>query len=285
MRATTRPVPLMISMLPRTCNGPSVCGSMASVPSRIASMSVLPRGRLPAGGELHLIVRAVAERLALRRAAAAQRHAVAERGFTIELDVGTECVRSVLAHGDEIHRRRQFIGLAVLAPITNRTGDTDMRNFHQRIRGHVVGIDPRPLHVRDEYPRTPGHAEARVNAFHAFIDQREIATFDVIDTIDAARRGRHVAWLDFSRAHVRGGGGGRGGGWQGRWSRRRLRRARDYSFGRKPGELALGALRELGQDPERLRHTRGAVRRQRLRAGRELAQPLDEKLPGADARR
>ncbi len=177
--------------------------------------------------------------------------------------------------------RRLFVGLAVLALVANRAGDTDMRDFHQRIRGHVVGIDPRPLHVRDEYLRTPGHAEARVNALHAFVDQREIAALDVIDTIDGARRGRHVARL----YHRRSAGGGRGGGWQGRWSRRRLRRARDCSFGCEPGELALGALRELGQDLERLRHARRTVRRQRLRARRELAQPLDEKLPGADARR
>ena len=46
-RATTRPVPLMISMLPRTCSGPSVSGSMASGPSRTGSMSALPVGGSP----------------------------------------------------------------------------------------------------------------------------------------------------------------------------------------------------------------------------------------------
>src|SRR6185369_8465805 len=46
-RATTRPVPLMISKLPRTCSGPSVCGSTLSGPLRTASMSAAPVGGSP----------------------------------------------------------------------------------------------------------------------------------------------------------------------------------------------------------------------------------------------
>src|SRR5207244_11866950 len=46
-RATTRPVPLMISRLPRTRSGPFGCGSIASTPSRVGSMSVLPLGGSP----------------------------------------------------------------------------------------------------------------------------------------------------------------------------------------------------------------------------------------------
>jgi hypothetical protein len=38
-RATTRPVPLVISRLPRTCSGPSSCGSISSGPFRTGSMS------------------------------------------------------------------------------------------------------------------------------------------------------------------------------------------------------------------------------------------------------
>src|SRR5207248_5497488 len=46
-RATARPVPLMISRLPRTLRGPLACGSIASTPSRAGSMSVLPLGGSP----------------------------------------------------------------------------------------------------------------------------------------------------------------------------------------------------------------------------------------------
>ena len=46
-RATTRPVPEMISMLPRTCSGPSVSGVTSSGPSRTDSMSALPVGGSP----------------------------------------------------------------------------------------------------------------------------------------------------------------------------------------------------------------------------------------------
>ena len=41
-RATTRPVPLVISRLPVTRSGPSTCGSTVSIPSRTGSMSVCP---------------------------------------------------------------------------------------------------------------------------------------------------------------------------------------------------------------------------------------------------
>src|SRR4029077_15518353 len=46
-RATTRPVPLMISRLPRTLYGPSRSGSIARSPSRVSSMSVLLLGGSP----------------------------------------------------------------------------------------------------------------------------------------------------------------------------------------------------------------------------------------------
>jgi len=39
-RATTRPVPLVISRLPRICNGPLICRSICSGPSRTVSISV-----------------------------------------------------------------------------------------------------------------------------------------------------------------------------------------------------------------------------------------------------
>src|SRR6187549_1802308 len=51
-RATTRPVPLVISRLPRTCSGPSVCGSTASGPLRTASMSAAPVGGSPEAAKL-----------------------------------------------------------------------------------------------------------------------------------------------------------------------------------------------------------------------------------------
>src|SRR5215469_2870568 len=46
-RATTRPVPEVISRLPRTRRGPSVSGSTESTPSRTASMSVFPESGSP----------------------------------------------------------------------------------------------------------------------------------------------------------------------------------------------------------------------------------------------
>lgn len=46
-RATTRPVPVMISTLPRTCNGPSIVGRMSSGPSRDGNGSVLPLAGSP----------------------------------------------------------------------------------------------------------------------------------------------------------------------------------------------------------------------------------------------
>src|ERR1700736_6605521 len=46
-RETTRPVPLVISRLPRTDKGPLSCGSMASTPLRTASASVLPLAGSP----------------------------------------------------------------------------------------------------------------------------------------------------------------------------------------------------------------------------------------------
>ena len=159
-----------------------------------------------------------------------------------------------------------------------------MRNLGQRIGGHRIGIDPRPLHVGDEHLRPPRDAEARVNALLAFIDEREVAPFDVVDTIDGARRGRHVAWLDHRRAaggSRRGGGGGRGG-------RGRRRSAGRQTHGRillDVRKRALGTLREIGEHLERLRHARIAVRRQRLRARQQLAQPLEKELAGADAGR
>src|SRR5262249_12320196 len=46
-RATTRPVPLVISRLPRTRRGPSTSGSIARGPSRCASMAASPVGGSP----------------------------------------------------------------------------------------------------------------------------------------------------------------------------------------------------------------------------------------------
>src|SRR5579862_792849 len=46
-RATTRPVPLVISRLPRTCSGPSTSGMIANAPSRTGNISALPVGGSP----------------------------------------------------------------------------------------------------------------------------------------------------------------------------------------------------------------------------------------------
>jgi hypothetical protein len=46
-RATTRPVPLTTSRLPRTRSGPLVCGSILKAPSRTGGMSVAPLGGSP----------------------------------------------------------------------------------------------------------------------------------------------------------------------------------------------------------------------------------------------
>ena len=51
-RATTRPVPLMISMLPRSCSGPSVVRRDRSGPSRTGSMSALPVAGSPLAAKL-----------------------------------------------------------------------------------------------------------------------------------------------------------------------------------------------------------------------------------------
>ena len=119
MRATTRPVPLMISMLPRTCSGPSVSGIDGQRAIAHRQHVGLAGGRLAARGEVHLVMRAIAERLVLRRATTAQREAMADRRRAIEPDVGANGVRASFAHGDEIHRRRRFVGLPVLALVAN----------------------------------------------------------------------------------------------------------------------------------------------------------------------
>ena len=47
---------------------------------------------------------------------------------------------------------------------------------------------------------SPRHAEARVDALLAFVDEREVAAFDVVDAVLGARRGRDVAGFDDGRA-------------------------------------------------------------------------------------
>ena len=123
-----------------------------------------------------------------------------------------------------------------------------MRNLGQRIGRHGIGIDPRPLHVGDEHLRAPGDAEARVNALLAFVDQREVAALDVVDTIDGARRGRDVAGLDHRRAAGGSAARRRPGSRQARAPARGRRQTAGESL-LDVRERALGALRELGEDP------------------------------------
>ena len=75
-----------------------------------------------------------------------------------------------------------------------------MRDLDERLDGHGVRMDPRALHIGEEYLGRPGHAEARMDALLALVDQREIAALDVVDAVDGAGRGCNVARLDDRRA-------------------------------------------------------------------------------------
>ena len=156
-----------------------------------------------------------------------------------------------------------------------------MRDLGERLGGHRIRIDPRALHVRDEHFRPQRHAEARVDALLAFVDEREIASFDVVDAIDGARRRRHVAGFDDAPRRWR--AGAAAGGTLAPTAGAALRISTTGIL-LDVREGALGPLHQLVDDLARLRHARIAIGGEMRRAGRQLAQPLEEELSGADAR-
>ena len=55
-------------------------------------------------------------------------------------------VRPALAHRDQIHGRRRFVGLAVLALVANRAGDAHVRDLGERFDvGMASGLIHGPL--------------------------------------------------------------------------------------------------------------------------------------------
>ena len=107
---------------------------------------------------------AVAERLALRGAAAAQRRAQRLR-FVLDRELGVERERPILAHAHQIDRRRRFVVAAVEPLIGDRAGGARVCDLRNGLGGRIVGLDPGALHVGYEHIRPPQHAMARVDTF------------------------------------------------------------------------------------------------------------------------
>src|SRR5262249_55117562 len=130
------------------------------------------RARLAACREADLGVAAVAERFRLRSAAAAERGAMAG-GLAVDEDLGAGRVGTVLANACEVHRRRRLVRLAVLATVFDRSGGAGMGDFDQAVDGGVVGMNPGALDVGQKGPRRAGHAESRMNASPALVEENE----------------------------------------------------------------------------------------------------------------
>ena len=144
--------------------------------------------RLARRVEADFVVRAVAERLVLRGAAAAQRRAKAAR-LAVDLQLAAERVRPALAHAREVDGRRRLVAGAVVAAIADRTRRTGVRDLDDALDRHRVGMNPRSLHVREKHLRRAGDAEARVDAALGFEHQLQLLALHVLDAVDD-RRGR-----------------------------------------------------------------------------------------------
>ena len=109
-----------------------------------------------------------------------------------------------------------LVRLPVAAAVADRPRGAGVRDVDQPLDPHRVGMDPRPLHVGEEHLRGERHAEARVDAALALVDEVELL---------AARSPRHPRPQPPAAG---GAGGGRGG------ARRPRGRAQRSPAGRAP---------------------------------------------------
>src|SRR5439155_12060526 len=105
----------------------------------------------------------------------------------VKHDLRAHRIRTVLADRHQIHGRWLLVRLAVGAVVTNRTRWTCMCDLDQLLDGNCIGLDPRSFDIREEHLWCAGHAEPRVDALAALVDQRELLARDVVDTV-ATRR-------------------------------------------------------------------------------------------------
>lgn len=159
-RTTTRAVPAVISRLPRTLSGPSVCGSMASGPSHTASMSAWPVGGSPEASKCTSWCDPSQNGLFFE---AAQRHAEA-LPLANQHDVAADGIGPGLLDDCEIHRRGGLFGPSVIAVVADRTKRTDFRNRHQLFGIHRVGMNPRSFDIGEEHRWRARHALPRMDA-------------------------------------------------------------------------------------------------------------------------
>src|SRR6267142_935555 len=118
------------------------------------------------------LVRAIAKRFVLRRAAAAQSGAESDC-VAIDAQVAAKRVWARFAHSGEIDRRRDLLACAVLAHITYCPGRASVRNLDQALDADRVGIQPGAFYVGEEHRRRTRDTEARVNAAFGLVHQRE----------------------------------------------------------------------------------------------------------------
>ncbi|SBV33498.1 protein of unknown function [uncultured Sphingopyxis sp.] len=138
-------------------------------------------GRLAGRLEADIFMRLVAERLALRRAAAAERGAKT-RLLAVERHVGAHHIGAVFAQADQIDRRHRF-ALPVAALIGQRPRRAFADHRTEIFDFARVGENPRPLHVGEEGGGRAGDAEARVDAAPAVEFHGDVLAFGAIDGI------------------------------------------------------------------------------------------------------
>jgi len=119
---------------------------------------------------------AIAKRLVLRGAATAQRRAQHE--FAIDVHLGIEGERSVLAHPDQIDHRCRLVRSTILAAVGDRAGRAGMGDADDRLDRAGLGMDPLTRRIGNENLGMAEHTIARMDAQFAVETDVDVLAFD-----------------------------------------------------------------------------------------------------------
>ena len=149
VRATTRPVPLMICRLPRTRQRPVGLRIDGQRAVDLGNGIRLRRRRLAGGVEATVMMRTIAERFVLRGPAPAQRGAKSMR-FAVDDQRRAERIGAALAHAGQVHRWRLLLRTAVQPRVADGARRTQMGDLHHRCQSAwPPGGSTGPSHWRE----------------------------------------------------------------------------------------------------------------------------------------